>query len=115
MTDLTRWPTPEQIAQVAMEDSGLEIDDPLTHRQDFLDLMADAVRLDRRQRLAHRAVSARNYAYEATMNDYSQGSISRAQRDLEDLLRDAIREGYESLDDLTTWDSEHGHWRPVIH
>lgn len=113
MTNLPDRPTPEDIAQSLydseMRDSPLSVIDSET----VIGLMADAVRLDRRQRLARQIATARNYLYEAGMSDYSVASIHRGERDLQRLLAVASREGW-SIDDLTVWDSKHGLFRPVI-
>lgn len=114
MTDLPDRPTPEDIAQFAynskLGDSLLGVIDS---ESVVVGLMADAVRLDRRQRLARQIATARNYLYEAGMSDYSVASIHRGERDLQRLLAVASREGW-SIDDLTVWDSKHGLFRPVI-
>lgn len=110
MTDMPFSPTPEQVAEFEfnLEDFG---DD--ARREDIIELMANAVRRDRRQRLARRAAAARNYSYEAMMSDYPIDSIHRADYELSGVGIDANREGW-TLDDLTTWDDTLGHWRPVI-
>ena len=110
--DLPIRPTPEQVAQKTFEVQGLSFAaGNRLDEGDLLDFMADAVRLDRRQRLAHRVASARNYAFEATMNEYSQASIDRSVKALGELALEVQYEGY-SIDDLAVWDG--GQWRAVI-
>jgi hypothetical protein len=112
IVDLPFRPTPEQIALKTYETTGLSFESATAAEQDlWLGMMADAVRLDRRQRLAHRVAHARNYAYEATMSDYSQESIDRSVRALGELALEAQVDGY-SLDDLAVWTGEQ--WKPVI-
>lgn len=111
MTDLPHRPTSEDIAKHVYESE--PFDPASLDRDDILELMADAVRLDRRQRLARRIVYARNYLYEATMNDYSVASINQGERNLQSLLVEASREGW-GIETLTVWDPELGRFRPVI-
>lgn len=57
--------------------------------------------------LARRAASARNYLYEATMGDYSIGSITRGEHIRDDIkVRLAARE--LTLDEVTAWDETKG-------
>ena len=110
--DLPIRPTPEQVALKCYESTGLSFESATAAEQElWLGIMADAVRLDRRQRLAHRVASARNYAFEATMNEYSQASIDRSVKALGELALEVQYEGY-SIDDLAVWDG--GQWRAVI-
>lgn len=59
--------------------------------------------------LARRIASARNYAYEANMGDYSQGSIDRATRAIQELRVEAG----EAFETLAVWDAQRGCFLPV--
>lgn len=110
--DLPHRPRPEDVARKSFEMQGLSFAaGNRLDEEDLLDFMADAVRLDRRQRLAHRVANARNYAFEATMNEYSQDSIDRSVKVLGELALEVQYEGY-LIDDLAVWDG--GQWKPVI-
>lgn len=61
------------------------------------------------QVLAKRLASARNRLYEATMGDYSQASIDRAQNEYNQLKQEALDLGY-NYDELTTWSDTQGCW-----
>lgn len=57
--------------------------------------------------LGQRIASARNYAYEATMNDYSMSSIRAA----EDALAALREEAGPLFESLASWDPAVGHWK----
>lgn len=64
------------------------------------------------QVLAKQVASARNYLYEATMGDYSQGSIDRGVREYNAIKQECLDRGLD-YEELAKWNEVSGCFKAV--
>jgi len=99
-------PTSIALAEIAVEQAEENLVDALEAKKDIR--RAELAAMDR-ETLAKRLVRAKHYCFEATMGDYSMGSINAARTELELVSAEVIDRGWLEAD-LVTFSGRTGTW-----